>query len=126
MIKDLKKEIEIEDNIRDYLKCYICLTKVIKPKMCKFCKRICCERCINRWMETHNFCGVCKHKLSQQDLITLPFLDDMSTYFLNNIDSHPKNINNPNLMNNQNNNGQSSNPNNNMKYLAFKKDFKIP
>ena len=65
MSKDLKKEIEIEDNIRDYLKCYICLTKVIKPKMCKFCKRICCERCINRWMETHNFCGVCKHNLSQ-------------------------------------------------------------
>ena len=116
MSKELKKEIEIEDNIRDYLKCYICLTKVIKPKMCKFCKRICCERCINRWMETHNFCGVCKHKLSQQDLITLPFLDDMSTYFLNNIDSHPKNIhnNNPNIMNNQNKNDQSSNPNNNM------------
>ena len=38
----------------------------------------------------------------------------MSTYFLNNIDSHPKNINNPNIMNNQNQNGQSSNPNNNM------------
>ena len=101
MNKKLKKEIEIEDNIRDYLKCYICLTKVIKPKMCKFCKRISCERCINRWMETHNFCGVCKQKLSMQDLITLPFLDDMSTYFLNNIDSHPKNIqfNNPNIMN---------------------------
>ena len=46
MSKELKKEIEIEDNIRDYLKCYICLTKVIKPKMCKFRKRICCERCI--------------------------------------------------------------------------------
>ena len=116
MNKDLKKEIEIEDNIRDYLKCYICLTKVIKPKMCKFCKRISCERCINKWIESHNFCGVCKHNLSQQDLITLPFLDDMSTYFLNNIDSHPKNIpyNNPNIMNNQNKNDQSSNPNNNM------------
>ncbi len=32
MNKDLKKELEIEDNITDYLKCYFCLTKVIKPK----------------------------------------------------------------------------------------------
>ena len=117
MFNNLKKELEIEDNIRDFLKCYICLAKVVKPKMCKYCKRMSCEKCINKWIETHNFCGVCKHKLSQQDLIILPFIDDMSNYFLNNIDSHPKNpqFNNPNIKNNGNKNDQSSNPNNNVK-----------
>ena len=113
----LKKESEIENNIRDYLKCYICLTKVIKPKMCKYCKKISCEKCINKWMEKYDFCGICKKKLSpKQDLITLPILDDMSAYFINNIDSHPKNLqnNNPNFLNNENKNIQSSNPNNNM------------
>ena len=30
-------------------------------------------------------------------MISLPFLDDMSTYFINNIDSHPKN--HPNINN---------------------------
>ena len=116
MSKNLKKEREIEAKVRQNLKCYICLTKVIKPKMCKYCKKISCERCINKWMETHNYCGFCKKNLNPQDLISLPFLDDMSKYFINNIDSYPKNnqYNDPSNMNNVNKNIQYSNPNNNV------------
>jgi hypothetical protein len=94
-----KKEKELEDDIRDKLKCYICLSKVTKPKMCNFCKRICCEACINKWLERHNFCGICKHHVTQQDMISIPLLDGMSTFFLNSIDSIQKkqkiNVSNP-------------------------------
>ena len=98
--EQMKKELELENQIRDHLKCYICLTKVNKPKMCKFCKKICCQACIDKWLLNHDYCGICKHKVSSQDMITLPFLDDMTSYFINNIDNHPKNNPNNNIQNN--------------------------
>ena len=114
MSKNLKKEREVEQNIRDNLKCHLCLTKVIEPKMCKYCKKISCENCTNKWMKTHNYCGFCKKNLKPQDLISLPFLGDMSAYFVNNVDSYPKynQYNSPNIMKNINKNTQSLNPNN--------------
>jgi len=115
--KNLKKEKEMEQNIRENLKCHYCLTKVIKAKMCKYCKRVSCENCTNKWMETHNYCCFCKKQLKPQDLISLPFLDDMSAYFVNNIDSNPNNIqyNSSIIMNNNiNKNAQFYNPNNNI------------
>ena len=89
-IEDQKKENQLEDEIRDHLKCYICLGKVVKPKMCKYCKKICCSACIDKWLENHTFCGICKHQVTTQDMISLPFLDDMSTFFINNIDNQKK------------------------------------
>jgi hypothetical protein len=49
-LEKIKKENELQEQIRDSLKCYICLSKVTKPKMCNFCKKICCEVCINKWL----------------------------------------------------------------------------
>ena len=91
-IEEQKKENQLEDEIRDHLKCYICLSKVFKPKMCRYCKKICCANCIDKWLEDHTFCGICKHDLSPQDMISVPFLDDMSTFFINNIDNPKKKI----------------------------------
>jgi hypothetical protein len=88
--EEQKKEIAVENEIRDKLKCYICLSKVKKPKMCKFCKRLCCSDCINSWLSGHDYCGICKTKVTLDDLILVPFVDDMSTYFINNIENHPK------------------------------------
>ena len=86
-LEKIRKENELNEQIRDYLKCYICLSKVTKPKMCNFCKKICCEVCINKWLENKSYCGMCKHPITAQDMITLPFLDDMSQFFINNIDN---------------------------------------
>ena len=127
---DKKKEEELENEIRDHLKCYICLTKVMKPKMCKFCKRICCEACIDKWLLSHDYCGICKHKVTSQDMITLPFLDDMSSYFINNIDNHPKNkdnniINQEKVDNEQNNINNINNQQENNKEICFKHKNKI-
>ena len=85
--ENIKREKELEDQIRDSLKCYICLGKVTKPKMCNYCKRICCEECINRWLQNHSFCGICKRHISPNEMITLPFLDDLSEFFIKNIDN---------------------------------------
>ena len=86
-LEKIRKENELQEQIRDSLKCYICLSKVTKPKMCNFCKKICCEVCINKWLENKSFCGMCKHPITAQDMINLPFLDDMSQFFINNIDN---------------------------------------
>ena len=91
-IEAQKKENQLEDEIRDHLKCYICLGKVFKPKMCRYCKKICCSACIDQWLQDHSFCGICKHNVSSQDMISIPFLDDMSTFFINNIDNQKKKI----------------------------------
>lgn len=91
-IEAQKKENQLEDEIRDHLKCYICLGKVFKPKMCRYCKKICCSACIDQWLQDHTFCGICKHNVSSQDMISIPFLDDMSTFFINNIDNQKKKI----------------------------------
>ena len=88
--EEQKKEMEVENDIRDKLKCYICLSKVNKPKMCKFCKRLSCSDCINSWLLDHDYCGICKKQVTSDDLILVPFVDDMSTYFINNIENHPK------------------------------------
>ena len=90
MSEEEKKEIEAENDIRDKLKCYICLSKVNKPKMCKYCKRLSCSDCIKTWLSQHDFCGICKKSLTNDDVISVPFLDNMSTYFINNIENNPK------------------------------------
>ena len=89
-IKEMQKQNEIEEKIRENLKCYICLSKVTKPRMCKFCKKISCENCILNWLGNHNVCGYCKRIVIPQDMIPLPFLDDLSSFFISNIDNHPK------------------------------------
>ena len=73
MSEEEKKEIEAENDIRDKLKCYICLSKVNKPKMCKFCKRLSCSDCINSWLLNHDYCGICKKQVTDDDLILVPF-----------------------------------------------------
>ena len=92
-LEKMKKENELEEQIKDHLKCYICLCNITKPKMCLYCKRICCEECINRWLQQHSFCGICKHHLTNDDLIEIPFLDAMSSFFIDNIEKPKKQIN---------------------------------
>ena len=115
-IKEMQKQNELEEQIRDHLKCYICLSKVTKPRMCKYCKKISCENCILNWLGNHPFCGICKHNVIAQDMIPLPFLDDMSAFFISNIDNRPKrktmynNSNNSkNIIGNQNKKNYSPN-----------------
>ena len=58
--------------------------------MCNFCKRNACSACIDRWLQDHTFCGICKHQVTAGDMISIPFLDGMSTFFINKIDNQEK------------------------------------
>jgi hypothetical protein len=103
-LEKIKKDNELKEQLKDHFKCYICLEKVKKPKMCPYCKRNSCERCIYQWIETHSNCGICKHYLSKNDLIEIPFLDEMSSFFMKDIDNKEKfqkmlNVEEPNKKN---------------------------
>ena len=129
---EYQKKSQEENQIRDYLKCNICLGKVLNPRMCKYCNKICCEECIKKWFENRDYCGMCKRKCSLDDMTPVPVIGDMVAYFINNIDNHPKqNINdinygkldlynnnmNFNMNNNYNSMGNMNNMNNNMNML---------
>ena len=101
-LEKIKKENELENQIKDHLKCYICLSEITKPLMCKYCKRMSCEKCITKWLENKTTCGICKHQVSLQDMIALPFLDSMSTFFMKNIDNRHKKEKINNINNNKN------------------------
>ena len=89
-LEKIKKDNELKEQLKDHFKCYICLEKVKKPKMCPYCKRNSCEQCIYKWIENHSNCGICKHSLSKNDLIEIPFLDEMSSFFMKDIDNKEK------------------------------------
>ena len=59
--------------------------------MCKYCKRITCENCILKWIEYKKICGDCMYQITEKNMISLPFLDDMCSFFIN-IPSNNKNI----------------------------------
>ena len=39
----------------------------------------------------YTICGISKHHIILKDMITLPFFDNILSFFINNIDNHPKN-----------------------------------
>jgi len=101
-IKEEKNQ-RIEGKIRNYLKCNICYSKAKKPKMCKLCKKIFCDDCINKWLEIHLYCPMCKNHISHQDVIDIPILEDMTNFFINNIDNKSKSKNRVNNNKSENN-----------------------
>ena len=63
---DYKRQQENEKNkakIMDQLKCYICMAKLTKPRMCKYCYRPACENCITKWLNEKHQCGFCRKKI---------------------------------------------------------------
>ena len=105
---DEKKNQKIEGKIREILKCSICYSKAKKPKMCKYCNKIYCAICINNWLKMHLYCQMCKKQIGPQDIIDVPILEDMTNFFINNIDNQLKSQN-------KINNSKPNNNNNNMK-----------
>ena len=76
-----ENKIKIDENmnseIKDTVKCYICLDKITKPKMCPHCHRIACENCLKNWFITlkKEKCGFCREKTDFNSMISVPFMD---------------------------------------------------
>ena len=94
-----KKEKEQKD-IRDKLQCYLCFGKAIKARMCKNCKKIACDQCIRNMLFKSGKCLNCNRESTLEDIITIPWMEDLTLFFINNIDNYQnqliRNINNEN------------------------------
>lgn len=86
-----KKEI---NQIKEALTCFICSAKVLDPVMCtkKKCNKLFCSKCIKKWLkDNNNQCPNCKNDTSFEQMISLPFMNHMSTFFIKEIDNNKKN-----------------------------------
>ena len=96
--KRKKEMIEKErSNIRDKLKCYLCFGKIAKARLCLNCKKMACEECVKNMISKHGKCLNCQKPSSLNDIVLLPFLDDLTHYFIN-IENQQKNENQRNYI----------------------------
>ena len=95
--KRAKKEKE-QKVIRDKLQCYLCLGKALKARICRNCKKIACDQCVRNMLEKTGKCRNCQKESTLEDIITIPWMEDLTLFFINNIDNYQsqliKNINN--------------------------------
>ena len=87
----LKEEKEDENRkieIKDALTCFICTAKVLDPMMCPQCKKLVCTKCIKKWFidQQHQKCPYCQVPSSFNQMITLPFMNQLSEYFIKEIE----------------------------------------
>ena len=90
--KEKQKKLEEElsrAQVKDHFNCYICYSNIINPRMCRFCKKLACEQCIKLWLKTKNICGFCKNKITFNDTISVPFVEELSNFFLNEVEKEP-------------------------------------
>ena len=86
-----KKDNNTQVEIKDALTCFICASKVSEPLMCHKCKKLVCTKCIKKWYENHDKCPYCQVQSSFDKMISLPFMDEISQFFMNAIDNNNQN-----------------------------------
>ena len=74
--------------IKDALTCFICTAKVLDPMMCPQCKKLVCANCIKKWFieQQHEKCPYCQVPSSFDKMINLPFMNQLSEYFIKEIE----------------------------------------
>ena len=88
--KILENELSREQ-VKDHFRCYICYNQIKRPRMCNSCKKLACEECLKGWLATKDKCAFCRNKMKFDDTISIPILDDMSGFFLNEVEKEPIN-----------------------------------
>ena len=88
---DIIEEKENENRkieIKDALTCFICTAKVLDPMMCPQCKKLVCSKCIKKWFidQQHEKCPYCQYKCTFDQMINLPFMNQLSEYFIKEIE----------------------------------------
>jgi hypothetical protein len=80
---------EVDNNaveIKDALTCFICTSQVRDPMMCPQCKRMVCSKCIQKWLDIHEKCPFCQVHTSFNEMIPLPFMNNLANFFIKEID----------------------------------------
>ena len=102
-----KKKKQDENNkaeIKDKLKCYICMDKLRKPRVCKYCNRPACESCVLNWLREKHSCGFCRKKINFEETIEIPIINDIADFFIKAVykeDDKKSNNDNDDLNNNK-------------------------
>ena len=88
------KEENINSEIKDTVKCYICLDTISKPKMCQYCHRIACEKCLYNWfiVEQKKNCCFCREKMNFYDMISVPFMSTVADFVEKVFENEEKNV----------------------------------
>jgi len=76
-----EKEEKEKEKIRDKLECSICCGKVVDALMCVKCKHFACEKCVKK-LQKKNICFYCKEKVNNNEIIKLPFMNDLTNFFI--------------------------------------------
>ena len=84
--EEKKKKLQQENlaQVSDQIKCYICYEIIKNPRMCKYCNRFACEKCLIAWFKSKTICGFCKKSTKLEEMIKIPFLDDKIYNYLYN------------------------------------------
>ena len=87
-INDSDSSKKVKDSLKDALTCFICTAKVLDPMMCPQCKKLVCAKCIKKWFldQQHQKCPYCQVPSSLNQMINLPFMNQLSEYFIKEIE----------------------------------------
>ena len=74
----------MDNAINKEITCFLCKGKLNDPKMCKNCKCRFCKKCIENFYinENKEFCPQCKAKIRLDEMIPIPWLNDLSNYMI--------------------------------------------
>ena len=78
--QEIIEQSEEINEIKESVMCYICLSKVVQPKMCPNCQKIACKDCLKNWFITkgNKNCGYCRAEMNFEKMISVPVLDSVA------------------------------------------------
>ena len=78
--EEIIEQSEEINEIKESVMCYICLSKVVQPKMCPNCQKIACKECLRNWfiVKENKNCGYCRAEMSFDKMISVPVLDSVA------------------------------------------------
>lgn len=72
-----------KEKIKKVLSCFLCSAKVYDSLICPSCKILFCSKCIKNWFNKGKTeCPSCKFPISLEQMISLPFMNHLSNYFI--------------------------------------------
>ena len=92
------------NSINNEIICFICKGKFNDPYMCKLCQTRFCKNCIENFYinENKNYCPKCQKNVRLDEMIPIPWFNDITNYLINKenniIENSNNNINNDNII----------------------------
>ena len=100
-----EKEEKEQKHIRKNLQCYLCFGKAKNARICRNCQKIACDQCVKNMLSKTGKCRNCQKDSTLDDIISIPWMEDLTSFFINNVENYQnqkiKNINN-NIEDNKN------------------------